>query len=95
MSDGVRTQIDWKDFNSNSVILPICMRSPNVQGRNFTAMLDAMAKRIDTVHVVLCDLLDRHNLDGGMDEALELSRQWQARNIGEVHKRFKSVSITD
>ena len=91
----IKARIDWNNFNEDEVILPICVRSPNVQGRNFTAMLDCVRHRVGKVHLVLCDYLDRHNLCGDADLALMQSRQWQNQYLPEVFKRFNEVEISD
>lgn len=91
----VEAKIDWNEFSGNEVILPICVRSPNVQGRNFTAMLDAVQKKVDSVCLVLCDFLDRHNLGGDADLAMHQSEQWKNKCLPEVYKRFSKVSVYD
>lgn len=93
MSDIVRTTINWQGFNDNKVILPICVRSPNVDGRNFIRMLDAMKGRISHVELVLCDYLDRYNLNGDGVLAMEQSWEWQDKYVEEVRSRFASVRV--
>ena len=95
MSNSVTSNISWYDFNDTKVILPICVRSPNVQGRNFTAMLDSMMRRINHVEIVLCDYLDRYNLDHDGDLAMQQSKEWQDKYLKEVFARFKTVNVTD
>lgn len=95
MSNSVNANISWYDFNDDKVILPICVRSPNVQGRNFTAMLDSMQGRINHVEIVLCDYLDRYNLNGDGDLAMRQSEEWQSSYLDEVYQRFRTVNITD
>jgi hypothetical protein len=95
MSNSVSSNISWYDFNDDKVILPICVRSPNVQGRNFIAMLEAMQTRINHVEIVLCDYLDRYNLDHDGDLAIKQSQEWQSSYLAEVRQRFKTVNVTD
>ncbi len=93
MSRRVTSSVVWGDWHGDRVILPICVRSPNVNGRNFTRMLDAMAGRVRHVELVLCDYLDRHNLDGDGDLAMRQSREWQAAHLKEATARFSSVNV--
>jgi hypothetical protein len=95
MSNSVKADISWNNFNDTKVILPICVRSPNVQGRNFTAMLDGMVGKIDHVEIVLCDYLDRYNLNHDGKLAMEQSHEWQSQYLDEVFDRFKTVNVTD
>jgi hypothetical protein len=95
MSNSVKAEILWNNFTDTKVILPICVRSPNVQGRNFTAMLDSMVSKIDHVEIVLCDYLDRYNLNHDGQLALDQSKEWQDQYLDEVFDRFKTVNITD
>lgn len=91
----VKARVDWQDYAGDEIILPICVRSPNVQGRNFTAMLESMVARdIRKVHVVLCDYLDRHNLNGDGDLALSQSLEWQKTYMKEVIALFPDVEMT-
>ena len=95
MSNGVKAKISWNNFSDTKVILPICVRSPNVQGRNFTAMLDGMIGKINHVEIVLCDYLDRYNLNHDGKLAMEQSMEWQSQYLGEVFDRFETVNVTD
>jgi hypothetical protein len=91
----VHASIDWRHFHGNEVLLPICPRSPNVQGRNLTKMLDAMTPRISRVHVIMCDYMDRYNLDGDGEKALAQSTAWQTQYLPEITARFGKVELTD
>lgn len=84
----VSSAIDWNGFRGRDIILPVCPRSQGMRGRNFTASLDALATQVDHVHVVMCDALDRHNLNGDMDLALRNADMWMAANLPEIDKRF-------
>ena len=91
----VTSRVEHKDsYMGGDVLLPICMRSPNVQGRNFVAMLEAVAGFAPNVFIVMCDYLDRYNLSGG-EEALELSSQWQDENLKEVARIFPHYNFID
>lgn len=91
----VHASIDWRDFQGREVLLPICPRSPNVQRRNFIALLDAMVPRISTVHVIMCDYLDRYNFNGDGDKVLVQSKAWQKQYFSEILARFDKVECTD
>ena len=95
MSNSVSSNISWHDFNDDKIILPICVRSPNVQGRNFIAMLEAIQSRINHIEIVLCDYLDRYNLNHDGDLAMKQSQEWQSCYLTEVRQRFKTVNVTD
>ncbi|GEM_PF-1625229 len=56
--------IEWGDFEGDRIILPVCPRSQAVNSRNFEATVMALAERVNHVHVLLCDTLDRYNLEG-------------------------------
>jgi hypothetical protein len=58
-------------------------------------MLDAMTPRIRAVHVILCDYLDRYNLQGDADKALAQSAAWCDRYFPEILGRFDRVECTD
>lgn len=72
----------WPEQKPNHIILPICIRSPAVQGGKFIKTLEEIAE-IRHIHVVLCDLLDRHNLAGIYDRpdlaSTELADRWLAQ----------------
>lgn len=91
----VSASVDWRHFHGSEILLPICPRSPNVQGRNLTRMLDAVAARVSRVHVIMCDFMDRYNLGADGDKALEQSKAWQERYLPEIRSRFTGVEKTD
>lgn len=91
----VHASVDWRQFRGNEVLLPICPRSPNVQGRNLTRMLDAVAARVSRVHIVMCDFMDRYNLGGDGEKALAISAAWQQQYMPEIRRRFDRVEKTD
>ena len=82
--------INWRGYNG-PVILPICVRSQATNGRYFLKTLDALAERADTVHVVMCDRLDRYNV--GEAEAMRASGGWLAANLPHIRERFGPVSV--
>lgn len=94
MSD-VYTKIDWGEFQGGTALLPICVRSPNVQGRNLLAMLEAAAERADNVVLVLCDALDRHNLGDDLELAMRQSAEWQQRYLPDIKAVFPRYELMD
>lgn len=87
----VTAEIDWDGFKGHGIILPICARSQGVRGRNFTATLDALKGRVDTLHLVLCDALDRHNLNGDASLAVAKADAWLDENLD--HMRGFKIDI--
>ena len=83
-------EIDWKGY-SGPVMLPICVRSPAVRGRNLQSTLSALTERAETVHLVMCDSLDRHNV--GEAEAMRGADIWLAEHLPLVEARFGPVSV--
>jgi len=57
-----RVEIDWSDFEGTHAVSPICVRSPAVQLRKFEETIKAIAPRVQHLHVMICDALDRYNL---------------------------------
>lgn len=92
----VAAHIDWRGFNGDCVILPVCVRSPAVRGRNFTATLDAIAARVDKIHLVMCDTLDRYNLDDADPEmaARANADAWLTENLPLIRGRLDILSMT-
>lgn len=90
MRGRVKVDVDWGAFSGGSVILPICPRSPGVRRRNLAASLGSLRARAGRLKVVLCDTLDRHNLD--VLNATERARQggdlWLATSIPEIMAVF-------
>jgi hypothetical protein len=91
----VKSEINWKTFSGDSVIVPICVRSPNVQGRNFVSMLEAISERVKNVHVVMCDYLDRYNLNMDAELAMKQSHDWKSEYLPEVKNIFPYYDLTD
>jgi len=89
--------IDWGDFEGDAIVLPVCPRSQGVKGRNFLATLQALSERVDHVHILLCDTLDRHNLEGTAQER-ELQAHmngsaWLEENLPLIKAHFKSFDV--
>ncbi|PZQ48874.1 MAG: hypothetical protein DI551_00655 [Micavibrio aeruginosavorus] len=84
----VHAAIGWNGYAGSDIILPICARSPGARGRNFSATLDAMRGRIGTLHVVMCDTLDRHNLNGDAALAKSKADAWLAENLPRIRSGF-------
>jgi hypothetical protein len=71
--------IDWRGYDENRAILPVCVRSPAMEGRKVAETLRALSERIEHVHVVICDSLDRWNYPNFSDpeeESLRRARKW-------------------
>lgn len=85
----VEANIRWDGFEGSEIILPICARSQGVRGRNFTATLNAMEGRIKTLHFLMCDTLDRHNLNGNAPLAIQAADDWLLKNMKHVEGRFE------
>lgn len=62
-----RADIDWRGYDGDSAILPVCVRSPAMEGRKVAATLRALSERVSSLHVVICDTLDRWNYPGAGD----------------------------
>ncbi len=92
-----RAEIEWGSFEGNRIIVPVCPRSPGVNGRNFEATLKALGERVSHVHILLCDTLDRHNLDGTPSER-ELKAHfngsaWLEKHLPLVREHFESYDV--
>ena len=87
--------IEFGKYSGDSVIVPVCPRSPGVRGRNFEATVKALAERIDHVHLLICDTLDRHNLDSDTPE-LDAKRngdRWLEENLPVLEKYIQSYDL--
>lgn len=85
--------IDWKQFDGDDIILPICPRSKAVNGRGFIATLDAMQEKIRSVKIIHCAQLDVHNYVGRKENPLlrtqENKDRWRRKFLPEVINRFE------
>jgi len=82
--------VTWPNGRPDSIILPICIRSPGVQGGKFLKTLEAI-KDIPNIHVVLCDLLDRHNLVGMFEDPRVMSVKLADRWLEEYEPHLKRL----
>ena len=89
----VKATIDWKDYKKHEVMVPICTRSPAVRGRNVEAILEAMSPRIQTVHLVLCDSLDRYNTKD-KNLSIKEANDWLDLYLPIFKSRFINVTVT-
>lgn len=80
----VTADIKWDGYEGTHIILPICARSQGVRGRNFDATLNALKGRVQTLNVVMCDTLDRHNLGGDAALAEEKADLWLNDNFHKI-----------
>lgn len=91
----INARIDGLCTTPQPVILPICPRSPAVRGRNFTATVDAMIGHADPLHILLCDTLDRHNLQGpdALQHSLDNGDAWLADAMPHIIGRFERITL--
>jgi len=93
MSKKAKSTIDWRGYTGDTVVLPICTRSPAVRGGNFKATLQALSEQVERIHLVLCDTLDRHNT-GDETYSRDHGTQWLADNLPQIQSHFECASIT-
>jgi len=93
-----RVEIDWSDFEGTHAVLPICVRSPAVQLRKFEETIKAIAPRVQHLHVMICDALDRYNLgDDATDpyaESLHRADVWMETHMHYIEKHIPSWDLT-
>ena len=89
----VKATIDWKEYKKHEVMVPICVRSPAVRGRNIEAVLEAMSPRIQTAHLILCDSLDRYNTKD-KNLSIKEANDWLALYLPMFKSLFLDVTIT-
>ena len=75
----VEARIDWKSYEGDRVILPVCVRSQAVRSKEFEATVQKLSERVRQVHVIMCDTLDRYNVPEA--ETLRLSAEWQKAKL--------------
>lgn len=84
-------KIAGKSYSGHAVILPVCVRSPGVRGRNLDATLDSLRESgVEHLHVVMCDTLDRWNMRtiDPKGDALKASDQWLNANLLKIKSSF-------
>lgn len=89
----VKAEINWKNYGLNSCLMPICIRSPAINGSPLEATLDAMQERINQVTVIMCDSLDRYNLGGDIETSHRNADKWLLENTVKFHERFEKVDV--
>lgn len=87
--------IDWKDYNGDTAVFPVCMKSPAVNGRPLRAQLKAAAQSIDNLIVVICDSLNRFNSSSanGLDHSTDQGTQWLETNLNTIKEFFPEVQV--
>ncbi len=88
--------IDWKGYVGTQAVLPVCMKSPAVNGRRLKAQLISAAERLDNLIIVVCDSLDRHNythLANAKDNCISQGDEWLSINLPFVKEYFPKVDI--
>ncbi len=92
-----KAAVEWSGFEGSRIVIPVCPRSPGVRSRNFEATLKALSEKTTHAHILLCDTLDRHNLDGEPWEremqALINGNEWLNENLPLVEKYFESYDV--
>lgn len=92
-----KATVDWRGYNGDRVIIPACVRSPSVRGRNFEATIKAVAEKVPHAIVMICDTLDAHNLVGRSqnpkNEAIRLANIWWAEQEPVISKYFNSYEV--
>lgn len=90
----VRANIEWKGYSEKEVILPVCVRSPAMQGRNFTATLQAISEKADSIHLILIDTLDRYNFEMDIDGCRKRGNIWLETHLPVLTQKMNVKSIT-
>lgn len=88
--------IDWHGYEGTSAVFPVCMKSPAVNGRSLRAQMLAAKERIDELVIVLCDSLDRHNMEHLTDakaHCIKAGDIWLEANLPVVKEYFPSVQL--
>ena len=89
--------IDWRSYEGDEVILPVCPRSNAVNGRNFLATLNAMEGMVSKVNIIHCARLDYHNYVGRVADPVAQTManrdSWRDEFLGEVKSRFQITEI--
>lgn len=92
-----KATVDWQGYEGDKIIVPACVRSPSVRGRNFEATVKATAEKIPHGIIMVCDTLDAHNLVGRNDnprkEAIKLADEWLKTTEPVIKKYFESYEI--
>jgi len=93
-----KVSIDWCGFEGDRAVLPICVRSAAVQGRKFEETLKIMRPKIRHLHVMICDSLDRYNLEHLTDdpykESLIRANDWLETHLSMIEDYFPSHDVT-
>lgn len=89
----VTASIDWKNYGRDECVVPICIRSPAINGRNLEVTLDAIRENVPNVTLMMCDTLDRYNLGGDIDAARKNADKWLMENLVRFHERFNKVDL--
>lgn len=66
-----------------------------MHGRSLTAQLQAARERIDTLVLIVCDSLDRHNFSAQdpLLHAVQYGTDWLDANLGTVKEFFPSANV--
>lgn len=91
-----RAEIDWRGYDGDSAILPVCVRSPAMEGRKVAATLRALSERVSSLHVVICDTLDRWNYPGAEDperQSMVRADRWLEEHSGTLAAFFPKHTL--
>ncbi|NCC23186.1 MAG: hypothetical protein EOM26_12125 [Alphaproteobacteria bacterium] len=91
----ITAEIDWKGYEGNAAIFPVCMRSPAVHGRSLSAQLQAASDKVENLIMIVCDSLDRHNfsVSDPLQCAIQYGSDWLDANLQTVREYFPSVEV--
>ena len=90
----VTANIDWRDYQGDTVILPVCVRSPAMQGRNLSSTVKALSEKINNIHLVLIDTLDRYNFNGDAEGCRKRGKIWYQSYEREIRDHLNIISVT-
>lgn len=88
--------IDWRGYEADRAILPVCVRSPAMEGRKVAETLRALREKITSLHVVLCDTLDRWNHADSCDperESVRRADRWLAEHRETLSLHFQNHTL--
>lgn len=89
----VTAHIDWCDYTGREAILPVCVRSPAMQGRNLIASLKALSEKVDDIHLIIIDTLDRYNFDMNAPLCRARGQTWYNNNLP-IIENYLSIEST-
>lgn len=89
----VIAEIDWKGYEGDTVLLPVCVRSPAMQGRNLIATMKALSTRIHAVELILIDTLDRYNFNRDASICRLRGKNWMNTSLPQIREHLDIRSV--